>query len=92
MPPDVYFIVQDVSNLVGIEPSYTPQDYGSPSWEVVALCADQPTLQNATSIEIAIIPALGATEDVTKNAREGAYADSVTCDERPYRSSQDQPR
>lgn len=83
--PDTIVAVQDVSVLVGQDPTYTQISLGSPEWDVVAICADQETLEKATSVEVAIVPAADASSSFLDEAREGAQENTVTCEGRPYR-------
>ncbi|KJQ55734.1 hypothetical protein [Microbacterium sp. SA39] len=87
IPPDIFVIIQDVSVLADADPTYTAVNYGSPEWTVLALCADRPHLGAATSVEVAVIPHSVASSTMIANAREGAYSESVTCGDRPYRAS-----
>lgn len=71
--------------LVGKDPTYTQIAFGSPEWDVVAICADQETLEEATSVEVAIVPVADASSSFLNGAREGEQENTVTCEGRPYR-------
>lgn len=83
--PDAGVVVQDLSVLVGKDPTYTPIAFGSPEWDVVAICADQEMLEEATSVEVAIVPVADASSSFLNGAREGEQEKTVTCEGRPYR-------
>lgn len=83
--PDTTVAVQDVSVLVGKDPTYTQIAFGSPEWDVVAICADQETLEEATSVEVAIVPVADASSSFLNGVREGEQESTVTCEGRPYR-------
>lgn len=83
--PDTTVVVQDVSVLVGTDPTYTQIAFGSPEWDVVAICADQETIEEATSVEVSIVPAVVASPSFLDEARDGDHDTTVTCDGRPHR-------
>ncbi|MBD8585989.1 hypothetical protein IFT90_15645 [Frigoribacterium sp. CFBP 8766] len=83
--PDTTVVVQDLSVLVGKDPTYTQIAFGSPEWDVVAICADQEMLEEASSVEVAIVPVADASPSFLNGVREGEQKSTVTCEGRPYR-------
>lgn len=91
IPPDIFVIIQDASVLAGADPTYTAVAYGSPDWTVLALCADQPDLRDAASVEVAVLPSAVASRGMIADARAGEYRETVTCEDRPYGASSSPP-
>lgn len=89
LPDDVATAVVDVSVLFGTESSYAnPTDWGRSQWMVLALCADAPVLEAASTAQIAVAPSDLLTSDDEPAAREGEYeAKTVACDGLDYRGT-----
>lgn len=79
LPDDAVFLVQDVSPLFNMQPSYTDSQFGSSRWTVVAACADADLLEESSTVEIAIAPSESLTATELSNARNGDYSDSIVC-------------
>ena len=82
LQPDVTLLIQDVSPRVGLAASYGLGDDGL--WTVVALCADSAVLDNATSVEVAVVPQRAVDVAVRNLIRDGAFRAAVDCDGRDY--------
>lgn len=76
-------IIHDASSLVGLETAdrFNRQ---SPDWTIVAVCADGPDPENATTVELAVVPTVAINDGMRKDFDQ-VFADSVTCEGRPYR-------
>ena len=83
--PGTTVVVQDVSVLVGRDPTCTQIAFGSPEWDVVAICGDQETLEKTTSVEVSIVRAVDASPSFLDEARDGDHDTTVTCDGLPHR-------
>jgi hypothetical protein len=89
LPDGVTTAVLDASVLFGAEGSYDNQsDWGSSQWTVLALCADAPALEAASTAQIAVAPSDLLTADDERAAREGEYeSKTVACDGLDYRGT-----
>ncbi|MGM1016764.1 MAG: hypothetical protein ACQEW8_04420 [Actinomycetota bacterium] len=76
-------LVQDSSPRVDREPTFTDQEPAG--WVVVAACADDADLRQATSVEVAVIPEDTFTTDVREDLEAGEYTDAVDCEGRECR-------
>ncbi|QTX04420.1 hypothetical protein [Agromyces archimandritae] len=79
LPPEATYLVQDASPRFGEKPGYSPSDFGSSRWVVIAACADGDVLERSETIEMAVVRADDLTTSDTRAAEDGAYADAVTC-------------
>lgn len=73
-------LVQDVSVTVGREPQFTGDDLASDLWIVVAACADADDVNEATVLEVAVIPRDAFTASVEQRVSDGEFDDTVVCD------------
>jgi hypothetical protein len=80
LPENAQYLVQDVSVEFDQKPSYNADQFGSSQWTVLASCSDEDTLQASSVIEIAVAPTSEVGDQEVEAARNGEYADLVTCD------------
>ncbi|MFJ4223816.1 hypothetical protein [Microbacterium sp. NPDC089695] len=80
LPDDATYLVQDVSPIFDVDPSYNGDQFGSSQWTVVAACADEKWLETSTTIEIAVAPTASVSAAELASARAGDYSDSLVCD------------
>ena len=79
LPEDAVYLLQDASPRVGLEPSYTEDQFGSSRWVIVAACSDSDNLLSAETVELALIP-FGAFESVAMDdSWSDRFQDAVTC-------------
>lgn len=76
---DLTQLTQDVSVAVGREPTFTEPDLESTLWTVVAACADADDVNEATVLEVAVIPTDTLTAAVARDVSDGVFADTVSC-------------
>ena len=79
LPDSAALLIQDVSVEFGLEPTYTQDQFGSSRWTVLAACSDAESLEQSSTIEIAVAPADAVDEQDRQAARDGAFSDAVTC-------------
>lgn len=81
-------ITQDVSEpVLGLEPSFTGDDLYSSTWVIAALCSDTAWVGEATSLEVAVVPAQHVDEELRARLQTGDDSEGlVTCEGRPYRA------
>lgn len=77
--------IQDASPRVGAEATYRggPE---SDAWIIVAACADQVVIAEATEVEFAVIPEATMTDEVRQEIEDGDFLNAVWCEGRPYRA------
>jgi hypothetical protein len=73
------WLVQDLSVLVDKEPTYAGNDFGSPDWSVIAVCADAKSLVNARKIEVGIIPTSEMSAVVKAASAAGKFDKNIPC-------------
>lgn len=74
-------VVQDQSPLVGVKASYSPGlDQKSDRWIVTAVCANNRTIDDATSVEIVVIPREKVTPAVKEKMRAGKFG-KLSCED-----------
>lgn len=84
-PQDVSSLIQDASPRVGKVISFNLTESDPKQWIVVAVCADEPDLNKARAIEMAIIPKSTYSASVKADVKNGSFLDAVACDDLPYR-------
>lgn len=77
-------LVQDVSPRVGEVAAFEDPDAGD-EWSVVAACADSTKIENAKTVEVAVIPKSAYTEAVKAEVKAGEFDDAVACNGLKYR-------
>lgn len=76
-------LIQDVSPRVGRESTY--RSGNDDNWIVVASCADNARLGDASIVEVAVIPKAAYTATVREEVARDDFVSAVSCDGRPYR-------
>lgn len=84
---DATLMVQDVSVVVDATPSYNASQQTSTQWIVVAACSDSRTIDDAGTVEVAVIPADDYDDAVRAQVADGEMASTVVCDGLPDKSS-----
>lgn len=77
---DTTLLVQDLSVLIDVVPSYDGNDDDG-AWIVIAACADAADVFEATTVEVAVLPALEAPSDLDERIDAGEFVDAVSCDD-----------
>ncbi|MFC8597599.1 hypothetical protein [Isoptericola sp. NPDC057191] len=74
-PASAQVVVQDVSTIVDLEPSYP---VGAPeSWIILAACADSATIDDASYVEVSVIPAESTTRELRGRIQENDFRPTV---------------
>ena len=82
---DTEFLIQDSSPRVGEPASFNLSTSNPKEWVIVAICADDPEVNSAESVEISIIPKSAYTATVKSEVKAGDFRDAVTCEDLTYR-------
>lgn len=82
VPADSELLIQDASPRVGLAASY--DGVGLDRWTVIALCADEPIIEESRSVEVAVVPSTAVTDTFRASVLSGAQADAVDCEGRGY--------
>lgn len=78
-------LIQDSSPRVGERASFELSTSNPKEWVIVAICADDPEVNSAESVEISIIPKSAYTATVKSEVKAGDFRDAVTCEDLTYR-------
>ncbi len=76
---DITIVTQDASPRVNEMPAFDGSQLGSPDWIVVAVCSDVSFLEEARSIQFAVVPSRSYTREVQVAVERGDFEDSVIC-------------
>lgn len=72
-------IVQDLSVIVDLEPSYTSEDINSDRWIVIAACGDDELVARASEIQLGVIPRESLNATIEEEIERGEFDSSISC-------------
>ncbi|MDR0592079.1 MAG: hypothetical protein LBG60_02230 [Bifidobacteriaceae bacterium] len=79
VPTDEWLYTQDVSPLVGEEPSYSGADAASSAWTVVAICSTAEFVEDSEPLELAVVPTSTVDDEVRQRIADDGFLDTVNC-------------
>lgn len=71
--------VQDLSVIVGREPSYTADEMQSDQWTIIAACADDEYITQASEINVGVVPKDAVDDDDIGEAQRGGFNHLIGC-------------
>lgn len=84
-PEETSFLIQDSSPRVGEAASFELSTSDPKDWTVVAICADNVQLNDASAVEISVVPTASYSSQVKSEVKEGNFLDAVTCENQQFR-------
>ncbi|WP_353114769.1 hypothetical protein [Microbacterium sp.] len=84
-PEETSFLIQDSSPRVGQVASFALSTSDPKDWTVVAICADDVQLNDASAVEISVVPTASYSSQVKSEVKEGKFLDAVNCEDLRFR-------
>ena len=79
MGDDSTVAIQDLSTIIGREPSYTADDMQTDLWIIIAACADNKSIGQADNIQVGIVPRDALDDDIAKRAQQVEFDSLIGC-------------
>lgn len=71
--------IQDLSAIVGREPSFTASEIQSDRWIIIAACADDESIRQADDIQVGVVPKDALDNEIVKRAQQGEFDSLIGC-------------